>query len=103
MQVIGVDTKKLTKTKTVPIVNFFISQSLQGSDMQMHSQRTSLLSPNEVSVKVRISAEILTAIKYTVPHTKSLHKIEVCILSAANVTRAMLANFNSMQGRGFGI
>jgi hypothetical protein len=41
---------------------------------------------------------ILTAIKYTLPHAKSLHNIVVRIMSVANVTRAIFADFNSMKG-----
>jgi len=41
---------------------------------------------------------ILTAIKYTIPHAKSLHDIGVRAMSAADVTRAMLADFNSLKG-----
>jgi len=41
---------------------------------------------------------ILTAIKYTLPQAKSLYDIGVRVMSAADITRAMLADFNSMKG-----
>ena len=41
---------------------------------------------------------ILTAIKYTLPQAKSLYDIGVCVMSAAHIRRAMLADFNSMKG-----
>jgi len=42
---------------------------------------------------------ILTAIKYTLPQAKSLYDIRVHVMSAADITRAMLADFDSMTGR----
>jgi len=39
---------------------------------------------------------VLTAIKHTLPHAKSLHDIGVRQLSASGVTRAMIADFNSL-------
>jgi len=41
---------------------------------------------------------ILSALQHTLPHAKSLHDIEVRVVSAAAVTRIIIANFNSMQG-----
>ena len=41
---------------------------------------------------------ILTAIKYTPPKAKSPYDIGVRVLSDADITRAMLADFNSMKG-----
>jgi len=42
---------------------------------------------------------VLTALKHTLPHAKSLHDIQVGVrkLSATAVTRAMIADFNSLQ------
>jgi len=41
---------------------------------------------------------ILSAIRYTLPQAKSLYDIGVRVMSAADITRAMLADFNSMKG-----
>jgi len=41
---------------------------------------------------------ILTTIKYTLPQAKSLYEIGVRVMSAADITRARLADFNSMIG-----
>jgi len=94
MRVIGVDTKKLTKTKAVLIVKFLISQSLKDSTMQMHCTR---LEPNR-GLGQGADISILTAIKYTLPQAKSLYDIGVNVMSAADIKRAMLANFNSIKG-----
>jgi len=41
---------------------------------------------------------VLAAINYAIPHAKSLHDIGVPAMSAADVTRAMLADLNSLKG-----
>jgi len=41
---------------------------------------------------------ILTAMKYTPPQAMSLYHIGVRVMSAADITRAMLADSNSMKG-----
>ena len=41
---------------------------------------------------------ILTAIKYTLPQAKSLYDNGVRVMSDADITRAMLADFDSMKG-----
>jgi len=41
---------------------------------------------------------ILTAIKCTLPQAKSLNDIGVCVMSAADITRAIMADFDSMKG-----
>jgi len=41
---------------------------------------------------------VLAAINYAIPHAKSLHDIGVRAMSAADVTRAMLADLNSLKG-----
>jgi len=46
----------------------------------------------------RADLSILTTIKYTLPQAKSLYDIGVCVMSAAHITRAILADFNSMKG-----
>jgi len=40
---------------------------------------------------------VLPAIKHTFPHANSLYDIGVKILSVTSVTRAMIADFNSLQ------
>jgi len=90
MHVIGVDTKKMTKTKKVLIV----TQSLKNSTMQMYSTS---LEPN-YGLGQRADLSILIVIKYTLPQAKSPHDIGVRVMSAAGITRAMLADFNSMKG-----
>jgi len=94
MRVIGVDTKKLTKTKAVSIVKFLTPQSLKDSTMQMYC--TSLEPKHGLGQGADLS--ILTTIKYIVPQAKSLHDIGVCVMSDTDITRAMLADFNSMKG-----
>jgi len=42
---------------------------------------------------------ILTAIKYTLPQAKSPYDTGVRVMSDANITRAMLADFDSMKGK----
>jgi len=94
MCVIVVDTKKLTKTKAGLIVNFLTPQSLKDSNMQMYwtglEPKRGLGQCDDLS--------ILTTIKCTLPQAKSLYDIGVCVMSAADSTRAMLADFNSMKG-----
>jgi len=94
MRVNGVDTKKLTKTKDVLIVKFLTPQSLKDSTMQMYC--TSLESKRGLGQGADLS--ILTAIKYTVPQAKSPYDIGVRVMSAADITRAMLTDFDSMKG-----
>ena len=93
IRVIGIDTKKLTKTKAVLIVKFLISQSLKDSTMQMHC--TSLEPKRSLGQGADLS--ILTAIKYTLPQAKSLYDIVVNVMSAADIKRAMMTDFNSMK------
>ena len=69
MRVIGVDTKKFTKTKAVLIVKFLTPQSLKDSTMQMYC--TSLEPQSGLGQGADFS--VLTAIKYTLPQAKSLH------------------------------
>ena len=94
MRVIGVDTKKLTKTKAVLIVKFLTPQSLKDSTMQMYC--TSLEPKRGFGQGVDLS--ILTAKQYTLPQANSLYDIGVRVMSDANITRAMLADFDSMKG-----
>ena len=94
MRVIGVGTEKLTKTKAVLIVKFLTPPSLKDSTMQMYC--TSLEPKRGLGQGADFS--VLTAIKYTLPHAKSLHDIGVRVMSAADVTRAMLADLNSLKG-----
>ena len=67
MRVIGVDTKKLTKTKAVLIVNFLTPQSLKDSTIQMYC--ISLEPKHGLGQGADLS--ILTAIKFTLPPAKS--------------------------------
>jgi len=69
MHVIGVDTKKLTKTKVVLIVKFLAPQSLKVSTMQMCC--TSLEPKRGLGQGADLS--ILTAMKCTLPQAKSLY------------------------------
>jgi len=94
MRVIGVDTKKMTKTKAVLIVKFLTPHSLKDSIIQMYC--TSLEPKRGLGQGADLS--ILTAIKYTPPQAKSLYDIGVRVMSAADIKRAMLADFNSMKG-----
>jgi len=86
--------KKLTKTKTVLIVKFLTPQSLKDSTMQMYC--TSLEPKRGLSQGADLS--ILTAIKYTLPQAKSPYDIRVRVMLDADITRAMLADFDSMKG-----
>jgi len=69
MRVIGLDTKKLSKTKAVLIVKFPTPQSLKDSTMQTYC--TSLEPKRGLGQGAGLS--ILSAIKYTVPQAKSLY------------------------------
>jgi len=94
MRVIGVDTTKLTKTKAVLIVKFWKAKSLKDATMQMYC--TSLEPIRGLGQDADLS--ILTGIKYALPQAKSLKDIGVRVMSATDITRAMLADFNSMEG-----
>jgi len=94
MRVIGVGTKKLTKTKEVLIVKFLTPQSLKDSTMQMYC--TSLEPKRGFGQGVDLS--ILTAKQYTLPLANLLYDIGVRLMSDADITRAMLADFDSMKG-----
>jgi len=92
MRVAGVDALKLTKSKAVLIVKFLSPQSLRDTNVQMNC--TSLEPKRGLGQGADLS--VLTAIKHTLPHTKSLHDIAVRQLSASGVTRAMIADLNSL-------
>jgi len=86
MRVIGVDTKKLTKTKAVLIVKFLTLQSLKDSTMQMYS--TSLEPKHGLGQGADLS--ILTAIKYTLTQAKSLYDIGVRVMSGTSQEQCWL-------------
>jgi len=67
MRVIGVDTKKLTKTKAVLIVRFLTPQSLKDSTMQMYCFSPEL----KHGLGQGADLSILTAIKFSLPPAKS--------------------------------
>jgi len=90
---VGVDALKVTKSKAVIIVKVLSPQSLRDTTMQMYC--TSLEPKRGLGQGADLS--VLTAIKHTLPHAKSLHDIGVRQLSTSGVTRAMIANFNSLQ------
>ena len=92
MRVVGVVPLKLTKSKTVLIVKFLFPQSLRDNTMQMYC--TSLEPKRGLGQDADLC--VLTVIKYTLHHAKSLHDIEVRQLSASVVTLAMIAAFNSL-------
>ena len=89
-----IDTKKLNKMKAVLIVKFLTPQSLKNSTMQMYC--TSLEPKRGLGQSADLS--ILTAIKYTLSQVKSLYDIRGRVMSAADITRAMLVDSNSMKG-----
>ena len=66
MRVIGVDTNKFTKTKSVLIVKFLTPQSLKDSTMQMYC--TSLETKCGLGQGVDLS--ILIDMKYTLSQAK---------------------------------
>ena len=66
MRVVGVDTKKLTKTKAVLIVKFLTPQSLKDFTMQMYC--TSLETKRGLGQGADFS--VLAAINYAIPHAK---------------------------------
>jgi len=94
MRVIGVGTKKLTKTKAVLIVKFLTPQSLKDSTIQIYC--TSLEPKRGLGQGADLST--LTTIKYTLLQAKSLYDIGVRVMSDADITRAMLADFDSIKG-----
>jgi len=91
--VVNVDALKLTKSKAVLIVKFLSQQSFRDTTMQMYC--TSLEQKRGLGQGVDHS--VLTAIKHTLPHAKSLHDIGVRKLFATAVTGAMKPDFNSLQ------
>jgi len=94
MRVIGVDAKWLTKTKAVLNVKFLTPKSIEDSNMQMYC--ISLEPKRGLGQGTDLS--IITPIQYTHHQAKSLYNIEVRFMSAANITRALLAHFDSMKG-----
>jgi len=94
MCVIGPDTKKLTKPKAVLIVKFLTPQSLEDTTMQIYCTG---LEPKRI-LGQGADLCILTAMKYTLPWAKSLYDIGVRVMSAADISRAILADFDSMKG-----
>ena len=93
LRVVSVDVFKLTKSKAVLIVNFVSPQSLRDTTMQIYC--TSLEPKRGLGQGADLS--VLTTIKHTLPQAKSLYDIGVRKLSATAVTRAMIADFNSLQ------
>jgi len=89
MCIIGVDTKKLTKIKAILIVKFLTPQSLE--DITMHMHCTSLEPKRGLDQSADLN--ILTAMKYTLPQAKPLYDIGFRVMSAADITRAILADF----------
>ena len=69
----GVDALKLAMSKAVLIVRFLSQQSLRDTTMQMYC--TSLEPKHGLGQEADLS--VLTAIKYTLPHAKSLQDIGV--------------------------
>jgi len=94
MRVVGVDALKLTKSKAVLIAKFLSPQSLRDTIMQMYC--TSLEPKRGLGQGADLSHGTHCHQTYT-PHAKSLHDIGVRQLSASDVTRAMIADFNSLQ------
>ena len=93
MRVVGVDALKLTMSNAVLIVKFLSPKSLKDTSMQMYC--TSLEPKHGLSQGEDLS--VLTAIKHTLPHAKSLYDIGVRQLSTSGVTCAIIADFNSLQ------
>jgi len=93
MRVVGVYALKLTKSKDLLIVKFLSPQSLRDTTMQMYC---TILEPKR-GLGQGADLTVLTAMKHLPHHIQSLHDIGVCQLSASGVTRAMIANFNSLQ------
>jgi len=79
--------------KAVLIVKKKSPQSVRDTTMQMYC--TSLEPKRGLGQGADLS--VLTAITHTLPHAKSLHDIRVHKLSATAVSRAMIADFNSLQ------
>jgi len=91
MHIIGVDTKKLTKTTAV---EFLTPKSLNDYTMQIYC--TSLEPKRGLSQGADLS--ILTAVKSTPPQAKSLYDIVFGVMPAVDITKAMLADFDSIKG-----
>ena len=89
MRFVGVETKKLIKTKAGLIVKFLTPQSLKDITMQIYC--TSLELKHGLCQGDDLS--IVTAIKYTIPQAKSLYDIGVGIMSAADISRANVGWF----------
>jgi len=88
-----VDALKLIKFKAVLIIQDLSPQSLKDTTTQIYCTS---LEPNR-GLGQGADLSVLTAIKHTRPHAKSLRDIAVRKLYATDVTRAMIADFNSLQ------
>ena len=93
MRVIGVDTNLFNKDQN-KIFKFLTPESLKDTVMQMYCTSLELKRGLEQGADL----SVLTAFKHTLPHAKLLYDIGARILSAADVTRAMLADLKSIQG-----
>jgi len=89
---VGVNAKKLTKSKAVLIVEILSPQSRKDTAMQIYC--TNLEPKRGLGQGADLS--VLTAIKYTLLHAASLYDIGVRPLSASDVTRAIIADFSSL-------
>ena len=92
MRVVGVNAMKLTKSKAVLNVKFWIPQSFKDTTKQRYC--TGLELKRGLSQGTDLS--VLAAIKHRLPHAKSQHDIGVRILSATAVARAMIADLNNL-------
>jgi len=88
MRVTGIQAKKISKHKAVLVVKFLAPASLKDTEIQLFC--TSL----EPNTRLGQGADLtlLTAIRKTHPHAKTLHDIGVRQMSDADTTRVLLAH-----------
>ena len=88
MRVTGIQAKKISKHKAVLIVKFLAPASLKDTEIQLFG--TSL----EPNTRLGQGADLtlLTAIRKTHPHAKTLHDIGVRQMSDADTTRVLNAH-----------
>ena len=88
MRVTGIQAKKISKHKAVLVVKFLSPTSLKDTEIQLFC--------NNLEPKTRlgqgVDLTLLTAIRKTHPHAKTLHDIGVRTMSDADTTRVLLAH-----------
>jgi len=88
MRVTGIQAKKISKHKAVLVVKFLAPASLKDTEIQLFC--TSL--EHQTCLGQGADLTLLTAIRKTHPHARTLHDIGVRKKSDADTTRVLLAH-----------